>query len=241
MATAYVPLPFTRKPLKSKSFNTFLQSNITHTEPFTALLLLLQSHTSFMVLLLWSVLHPSHCDPSNKEDLKRRSTSGIVNFDDNRIDEFGSSQKLLVGWFGLETEEALIGLVWVGFQWGGKRKWVLIFFSFLGWKHNWVLGAKRAEWYILSLLGDRKWVISDENWVKSEEWWFFNLDFLGPVCFVSSNSLFHILNTLTHISTHFFIHTYIKNTQNTLLKLSDQMGPKCFFDWILIQFPPFWL
>ena len=121
MTTTHVPLPFTWKPLKSKSFSTFLQSNITHTKPFTALLLLLQSHTSFMVLLLWSVLHPSHCDPSDKEDLKRCSTSGIVNFGDNKIDEFGSSQKLLVGWFGLETEEARIGLVWVGFQWGGKR------------------------------------------------------------------------------------------------------------------------
>ena len=43
---------------------------------------------------------------------------------------------------------------------------------------------------------------------------------------MSSNSLFHISNTLTHISTHFFTHTYIKNTQNTLLKLSYQTGPK---------------
>ena len=47
-----------------------------------------------------------------------------------------------------------------------------------------------------------------------------------PVCFVSSNSLFHISNILKHISTHFFIHTYIKNTQNTLLKLSYQTGPQ---------------
>ena len=36
------------------------------------------------------------------------------------------------------------------------------FFSLLGWKHNWVLGAKWAKWYISSLLGDRKWIM---------EWW----------------------------------------------------------------------
>ena len=51
---------------------------------------------------------------------------------------------------------------------------------------------------------------------------------LGPVCFVSSNSLFHILNTLTHILTHFFTHTYIKNTQNIILKLSYQTNPLFF-------------
>ena len=49
------------------------------------------------------------------------------------------------------------------------------FFSFLGWKHNWVIGAKWAEWDISLLLGDRKWVIEwwvmgGENWVISDEW-----------------------------------------------------------------------
>ena len=52
---------------------------------------------------------------------------------------------------------------------------------------------------------------------------------LGSVCFVSSNSLFYILNTLTHISIHFFTHKYIKNAQNILLKLSYQTNPLFFF------------
>ena len=43
---------------------------------------------------------------------------------------------------------------------------------------------------------------------------------------VSSNQHFHILNNFSHISTHFFTHMYIKNTQTTLLKLTNQMGPK---------------
>ena len=45
------------------------------------------------------------------------------------------------------------------------------FFSFLCWKHNWVLGAKQAIGDISSLLGDRKWVI---------EWWVMSEHFLSP-------------------------------------------------------------
>ena len=44
------------------------------------------------------------------------------------------------------------------------------------------------------------------------------------VWWASSNTYFHILNNLTHISTHFFIHTYIKNIQTILFKLFYQMG-----------------
>ena len=43
--------------------------------------------------------------------------------------------------------------------------------------------------------------------------------------FLKSTHIFYILNIFIHISTHFFIHTYIKNIQNTLLKLSYQTGP----------------
>ena len=41
-----------------------------------------------------------------------------------------------------------------------------------------------------------------------------------------SSNLLSILNTITYIFTHFFIHTYIKNTQTTLLKLLYQTTPK---------------
>ena len=37
----------------------------------------------------------------------------------------------------------------------------------------------------------------------------------GPVWSPSSNNNFHISNTLTHISTHFFTHTYFKKFQKT--------------------------
>ena len=136
MATAYVPLPFTRKPLKSKSLNTFLQSNITHTEPFTTLLLLLQSHTPFMALLLRFVLHPSHSDPSVEEDLKQHSTSSTVNSGDDGINKFRSSRKLLVGLFSLEdggsTDRSSVG--WISVrrreEESGQSVWVPIFLAF---------------------------------------------------------------------------------------------------------------
>ena len=48
---------------------------------------------------------------------------------------------------------------------------------------------------------------------------------LGHVWWASSNTHFHILNNFTHISTHFFTHTNIKNTQIILLKLLHQTGP----------------
>ena len=136
MAIAHVPLPFTRKPLKSKSFSTFLQSNIIHTEPFTTLLLLLQSHTPFTALLLRFVLHPSHSDPSVEEDLKKHSTSSTVNSGDDGINEFRSSRKLLVGLFSLEdggsTDRSSVGWISVRRREEESRQsvWVPIFLAF---------------------------------------------------------------------------------------------------------------
>ena len=136
MTTTHMPLPFTWKPLKNKSFSTFLQSNITHTKPFTALLLLLQSHTTFIALLLESVLHPSHGNPSDEEDLKRHSTSGTMNSDVDGIEEFGSSRKLLVGRFGLEDRGSTdrYGVGWISMrrreEESNQSVWVLIFLAF---------------------------------------------------------------------------------------------------------------
>ena len=49
--------------------------------------------------------------------------------------------------------------------------------------------------------------------------------FLGPVCYVSSNSHFHILNNITH----FFTLTYFKKLQKSHFKLlyqtPSQNGP----------------
>lgn len=42
---------------------------------------------------------------------------------------------------------------------------------------------------------------------------FFLLLTIRALCFVSSNSLFYILNTFTHISIYFFTVTYIKTTK----------------------------
>ena len=62
------------------------------------------------------------------------------------------------------------------------------FFSFLGWKHNWALGAKRALRDISSLLGDRKWVI---------QWWVMSNDISVMIeIFFSSKQP---LNILTHM------------------------------------------
>ena len=49
---------------------------------------------------------------------------------------------------------------------------------------------------------------------------------LGLVWLVSSNQHFHILNNISHISIYLFTHIYIKNTQTTLLKLTNQTGPQ---------------
>ena len=52
---------------------------------------------------------------------------------------------------------------------------------------------------------------------KRKEWALYSLArSLGPVCYVSSNSYFHILNNITHISTHFFIYTYFKKLKKTI-------------------------
>ena len=45
--------------------------------------------------------------------------------------------------------------------------------------------------------------------------------FLGPLGNPTAHN-FHISNVITYILTHFFPHTYIKNTQNTLLKFNYQ-------------------
>ena len=42
---------------------------------------------------------------------------------------------------------------------------------------------------------------------------------------MSLNSHFHILNNITHISTHFFTHTYFKKFQTTIFKLLYQTPP----------------
>ena len=47
----------------------------------------------------------------------------------------------------------------------------------------------------------------------------YGLCYKGLVWQVCSNTHFHILNNITHIFIYFFTHTYIKNTQTTLLKL----------------------
>ena len=39
------------------------------------------------------------------------------------------------------------------------------------------------------------------------------INFLGLVCYVSSNLHFHILNNITYIFIHYFIHTYFKKLQ----------------------------
>ena len=51
----------------------------------------------------------------------------------------------------------------------------------------------------------------------------------GPFDNSTQHIFFHISNTLTHISTHFFTYTYIKNTKNTSLKFSNQTGPQIFY------------
>ena len=57
---------------------------------------------------------------------------------------------------------------------------------------------------------------SEREFIREEK-------YQGPVWLVISNQYFHILNNLTH----FFTHTYIKNTQTTLFKLTYQTGSKC--------------
>ena len=50
-----------------------------------------------------------------------------------------------------------------------------------------------------------------------------HLQFL-PYWLANSNNNFYILNNFLHISIYFFIHTYIKNIQITLLKLTNQIA-----------------
>ena len=57
----------------------------------------------------------------------------------------------------------------------------------------------------------------------SVELCYFN--YLWPVWPSSSNNNFHILNNITHIFTYFFIHTYFKKLQITILKLLYQIPP----------------
>ena len=62
---------------------------------------------------------------------------------------------------------------------------------------------------------------------------------IGPVWLVNSNQHFHILNNLLHISTHFFIRMYIKNTQTTLLKLTNQIVICAISIANIIGLPPY--
>ena len=65
-------LPFTRK---SQSISHNSSSPISNALPIHSL--------SSLICLPFFVLHPSHADPSNEEDLKRCSTSGTMNFGNN--------------------------------------------------------------------------------------------------------------------------------------------------------------
>ena len=78
-------------------------------------------------------------------------------------------------WLGGQRKH---GSVWCGLDFneeeGGRKQSKCVgpnFFSLLGWKHNWVLCAKWAKWYISSLLGDRKWIM---------EWWVMRNHFFYP-------------------------------------------------------------
>ena len=57
--------------------------------------------------------------------------------------------------------------------------------------------------------------------------------YYGPIWSSISNSHFQILNNVTHISTHFFTHTYFKKLQTIILKLLYQTPP------IYVQMNPF--
>ena len=65
-------------------------------------------------------------------------------------------------WFGKVRYLGWVELIGSGRSLGAQVRLMCVgpkFFSFLCWKHNWVLGAKQAEWDISSLLGNTKWVI----------------------------------------------------------------------------------
>ena len=59
---------------------------------------------------------------------------------------------------------------------------------------------------------------------------------LGPVWSSISNLHFHILNNISHISTHFFIHTYFKKLQTTFLKLLYQTPSDLLFSSLFFPF-----
>ena len=62
---------------------------------------------------------------------------------------------------------------------------------------------------------------------ERKEWALYSLACsLGPVCYVSSKSYFHILNNITCIFTYIFTHIYFKKLQTTILKLFYQTLPK---------------
>ena len=87
----HVPLPFTRK-LKSKIPHFFRaksqcllpftrkSQSISHNSSSPISNALTIHSLSSLICLPFFVLHPSHTNPSNEEDLKRCSTSGILNF-----------------------------------------------------------------------------------------------------------------------------------------------------------------
>ena len=51
---------------------------------------------------------------------------------------------------------------------------------------------------------------------------------LGTIWYGILSNNFLFLNNITHIFTHFFIHTYFQKIQTTLLKLRHQTSPLVF-------------
>ena len=87
-----------------------------------------------------------------------------------------------------------------------------------------------SEWVIF--YSYKLWTLSANKWINtsygySEVW--------GPIWWASSNAHFYILNNLIHISTHFFTHIYIKNTQTILLELFYQMSRGSWGLFLVLQ------
>ena len=52
------------------------------------------------------------------------------------------------------------------------------------------------------------------------------LDYYGPVWYINLNICFQFLNNITHISTHFFTHTYFQKNWKLLFKHTYQTGKR---------------
>ena len=73
------------------------------------------------------------------------------------------------------------------------------------------------------LLGKSRWIATYLMCFPSMLW---------PVWYPCLSNNFHISNTLTHISTYFFTHTYFKKLQKSHLKLLYQTPPNI---WIILS------